>query len=219
MARPTKDKIKGSSDFLREWADFQREYDEIGPVLLPVSIGITDGIIDRHRMKSDDVAIRREALLREFEAHFSESEKQIGGAYSPAEFEKALDTYIKWFEGDEKESTDFALKPSPLDLRITRPVWIMFHAKHEAWKFSEHRQFSIENDRDDHRRNCVKICTLDDNNIFLMENRWRIVPLVMKYNLHVTITQNKAPDCKGEKCEKLFTDIIIDPGMSNQFPP
>lgn len=216
MARPTKQQITGDPEFLRSWADFQREYKGPGPVLLPVSIGIVDGRIDRHRMKSDDLALRRDALLNDFEDHFTNLPEHVPNEYSPSEFMNALDTYIKWFESDEKENP---LRPSPLDLRITRPVWILFHAHQDEWTFSKDRQFSVGNDRDDHMRNCVKICTLDNNNMFLMENRWRMVPLLMKYNLHVTITQNKDPVCVGEDCEKLYTDIIIDPGMNNQFPP
>lgn len=209
MARPTKDQIQGNPDFLRDWADFQRDYKGSGPILLPVSVNMVDGIIVRNRIKAGDLALQREKLLNDFEAHCSNLPGRIGGAYTLCDFKHIMDEYIKWFESDDKQNP---FKPSPLDLRITRPVWILFHADNDHWTFSEHRQFSVENDRDDHMRNCVKICTLDNNNMFLMENRWRIAPLRMKYNLHVTITQE-------ENGETLYTDIIIDPGLDNDHPP
>ena len=216
----TETHTEGNSEFLKNWKNFQRHFKGAGSILLPISFDIKDGKIVRNRITAKELSSLRTELINDFEAHYKTVNDEIAEDYSVSEFKTMLDEYIKWFEGggtsnitegsiDDSQKTT---RKNPLDLTIERPVWILFHTANKHWTFSEHRQFSVENDRNDHSRNCVKICTLMKNKMFLMKNRWRVAPLVMKYNLHVTITQQ-------ENGKDLYTDIIIDPGMNNDLPP
>ena len=205
MARPNKRKIIANDAYLKEWDEFQATHRSHVPILLPISISIEDGIISRDRIKSDEIALWRKQFLKEFKQHFADAEKHLGGAYSVETFETMLDDYIEAFASDADQGPRPA---SPLDFSITRPVWFLFHLPRENWTFTKSRQYSMENDRDDHLRNCEKVCTLDGNNFLLLSNNCRSAPKGLKYNLHVTIAQKE-----GRKT--LYTDIIIDPGMNN----
>ena len=205
MARPSKRKIKANANYLRSWDDYQNTHESKVPLLLPISINIKKGIIDRKRITSTKIAESRAAYLKEFKAHCDEYEKHLRGAYTYETLETMLDEYIRAFNDDSKQSS---LRPGPLDLVIKRPVWILFDLPRKNWAFSPHRQFSMENDRDDFMRNCTKVCTLDNNNVLLLSNSCQSAPKDLEYNLHVSIEQKM-----GRK--KGYTDIIIDPGMSN----
>lgn len=205
MRKPKKGDIKANAKYLKSWDDFQRNHKSDGPILLPISISIEDGIIQRHRIKSGDIAKMRKRMLSEFKKHCTQSKKFIDGAYCEGDFETMLDDYIQAFDSDNTQSER---PPSPLDFSIGRPVWFLFYLPRENWTFTKERQYSMENDRDDFQRNCEKVCTLDTGNILLLANHCRSAPKGLKYNLHVTIEQKE-----GRK--KLYTDIIIDPGMNN----
>lgn len=205
MARPAKTKIRANDDYLKEWDEFQKTFHSDVPLLLPISISIEDGIIARDRIKSDEIASLRDRFLKEFKRHCADAERHLGGAYSFETFETMLDEYIREFACDADQGPR---PPSPLDFKIYRPVWFLFHLPRENWTFTKSRQYSMENDRDDHLRNCEKVCTFDNYNFLLLSNNCRSAPDGLKYNLHVTITQK-------EGRETLLTDIIIDPGMNN----
>lgn len=205
MPRPSKPNISANDAYLKEWDEFQKTHESKVPLLLPVSISIEDGIIARDRIKSDDIAKLRKGFLKEFKSHCNVMEQHLGGAYSYETFETMLDEYIEAFECDSNQGPR---PPSPLDFKIGRPVWFLFHLPRDNWTFTKERQYSMENDRDDHMRNCEKVCTLDEGNFLLLSNNCRSAPKDLKYNLHVTITQK-------ERRRKLSTDIIIDPGMDN----
>jgi len=205
MKRPSKGDIRPNEDYLKEWNEFQRTHHSKVPVLLPISISIEDGIIARDRIKSDDMAEFRPALLKEFKAHCVDSDTSTGGAYGPADFETMLDEYIDAFS---KDSDQGPRPPSPLDFDIRREVWFLFHLPRKNWTFSKSIQYSMENDRDDFMRNCEKVCTFANNDFLLLANHCRSQPKGLKYNLHVTISQK-------ERRKTLRTDIIIDPGMNN----
>lgn len=205
MARPTKGSIKPNADYLKEWDDFQANHKTEGPILLPISVSIEDGEIARDRIKSGDIAKMKSSLMKDFKAHCKADGKKVDGAYSAEGFERMLDEYIEAFAADGSQGPR---PPSPLDFNISRPVWFMFQLPRKNWTFTDHIQYSMENDRDDFRRNCEKVCTLDDDHILLLANHCRSAPPGLKYNLHVTISQ-----IIGKKILK--TDIIIDPGMGN----
>lgn len=196
-------------DYLKEWDDFQENFETDSPLLLPISISIEDGIIARDRLKYDDISKMRSDLLAQFETHCSNCAKdktRIATPYCTVDFEKILDEYLSEFESDNDQGPR---PPSPLDFNISRPVWFLFYLPRENWTFSKHRQYSMENDHDDYSRNCEKICTLADERILILANHCRSKAKDLKYNLHITITQ------KNQKEKTLYTDIIIDPGMNN----
>ena len=207
MPRPSKPNISANDAYLKEWDEFQRTHQSQVPILLPVSISIEDGIIARDRIKSDELAKLRKSFLKEFKVHCKETEEHVGGAYCFETFETMLDEYIEAFSSDGDQGPR---PPSPLDFKIGRPVWFLFHLPRDNWTFTKDRQYSMENDRDDHMRNCEKVCTLDGGNFLVLSNSSKSAPKGLKYNLHVTITQKE-----GRK--KRSTDIIIDPGMDNEF--
>ena len=203
--RPTKGGIHANPDYLVEWEEFQKTHKSQVPLLLPVSVSIEDGVIARDRIKTGDIAKWRDGFLKEFKTHCDTHASQLGGAYDFGTFETMLDEYIAAFTDDAKQGPR---PPSPLDFKITRPVWFLFYLPRENWTFTKERQYSMEHDRDDHLRNCEKVCTLDNNNFLLLANNCRSAPKGLKYNLHVTIAQK-------EKRKTLYTDMIIDPGMDN----
>lgn len=206
MARPSKSDIKANEAYLN-WDDYQKTHKSKVPLFLPISINLKKGIIERHRIKSDDVGKSRKNYLKEFKIHCDTYKKHLGGAYKYETFKTMLDEYIKAFEDDTKQA---ALRPGPLDFTIKRPVWFLFYLPRTNWTFSPHQQYSMENDRDDHMRNCEKVCTLDDGNVLLLANNCRSMPENLKYNLHVTIEQKMGSGLG-------YTDIIIDPGMDNDI--
>lgn len=208
MARPAKVALRANPDYLKEWDEYQISHKSKVPLLLPISISIEDGIIARDRVKSPDIEKWRKGFLKEFKSHCKSAGKHLGGAYSYETFETMLDEYIEAFASDADQGPR---PPSPLDFKINRPVWFLFHLPRENWTFTEARQYSMEHDRDDHLRNCEKVCTFDDRNFLLLSNNCRSSPEGLKYNLHVTIAQK-------ERRKTLYTDIIIDPGMDNTPP-
>lgn len=205
MNKPTKGNLRANAEYLKEWDDFQRDHDGSGPILLPISVGIKDGKIARDRIKSDEIAAMRDALVEEFTAHCDNPGGYLDGAYDAEGFQRMLDDYITAFAADGSQGPR---PPSPLDFKINRPVWFLFQLPQDNWAFTDHTQYSVENDRDDFLRNFEKVCTLDNSNILLLANHCRSNPEGMKYNLHITITQQ-------EDGKTLRTDIIIDPDLDN----
>ncbi len=206
MGRPQKSSIKTNASYLKDWDTFQKKHPSKWPILLPLTVSIEDGIIARERIQSSEIAFMRDRLLAEFKQHCHNPGGYLENKYCPADFEKMLDDYIKFFHSDTKQGF---LPPSPLDLRMNRPVWILFKLPRKNWKFTKSRQFSTENDRDDFARNFEKITTLDKRNILLLANHCRSSPKNLKYNLHVTISQK-------QDGKTVYTDIIIDPGTINE---
>ena len=206
MARPiNKGGIEPNQDYLKEWDEYQRKSPSKKPILLPIAVSIEDGVLTRERIKSTDIAKKREDLLTEFKAHCKDPKGYLEDRYDVPDFQTMLDEYIAFFIND---SIQGAIPPGPLDLRVNRPIWILFYLPRDNWQFSEDRQFSTENDRDDFARNFEKITTFDNNNWLLLANHCRSSPENLKYNLHVTITQE-------ENGKTLKTPIIIDPGSRN----
>lgn len=206
MPRPqNKGEIVANQDYLKKWDDYQRKSKSKIPILLPISVDIEDGEIKRHRIKSMEIAALRTQLMMEFKAHCHNPDGYLESKYAAKDFQDMLDEYIAFFKGDTIQG---AVPPNPLDLQISRPVWILYVLPRKNWKFSKDRQFSTENDRDDFGRNFEKITTFDKNNMLLLANHCRSRPKGLKFNLHVTISQR-------ENGKTLKTPIIIDPGTDN----
>lgn len=205
MARPTKGNFEPNQAYLKEWDEYQLTSPRKKPILLPISVSLNKGVVTRFRIKSTDLAAKQEDLMKEFEAHCKNPDGYLEDAYTPSDFEEMLDDYIRVFSTDNKQSPFWQ---TPLDLKISRPVWILFHLPDSNIKFSQGRQFSTENDRDDFGRNFEKITTFEKNDWLLLANHCRSKPKGLKYNLHVTITQK----IDGVTMK---TPIVIDPGSDN----
>ncbi len=194
-----------NQDYLKSWDDYQSERRVktygYSPILLPIHININEnGEIARNRMTAGEVKKLYKACRGEFPGYVKQPHF---GCASPDDVFKDYVDYFSPIDGVEGPRP-----ASPLDLTVTRPVWNLFHLPRKNWKFSKHKQYSVENDPDDMTRNFEKICTLDNNNAVLISNRCRSNPKGLKYNLHVTISQREA--------RRLYrTDIIIDPMQDN----
>ena len=209
MARPPKGQIKANPKYLKEWDVFQKKHPSKKPILLPISISIENGLIERDRIKSGEIAAMRDSLLADFKKHCDNPDGYLEDKYKPTHFKTMLDDYIKAFASDNKEGP---LPPSTLDFQMNRPVWLLFHLPRKNWKFTKRRQFSSENDRDDFARNYEKITTLRKRDILILANHCRSSPKDLRYNLHITISQK-------QDRKTVYTDIIIDPGTNNDNRP
>jgi len=190
---------------MAEWDKFTNSHKRDHPVLMPIHVDIVDGEIRRSRMSAGEVKRLFKKCKDDFPFYMKREPKLFD---SPREiFEDYLDHFgpIDGVEGPDVLT--------PLDVNINQPTWMLYNLPRKNWKFSKQKQYSVENDYDDLCRNFVKICTLDNNNVLIMENRNRSQPKGLKFNLHVAINQ-KADG------QKMVTDIIIDPGSgTNPNPP
>lgn len=207
-----------NQSYLKRWDEYSAKRPRWHAILCPIYIDFDDdGKIMRRRMPAPDV--------REIQKHHAKEIPDIMRTH-PEFYENPdhiFDDYFIFFGPNDTGET--IAEPSPLDLKTDRPVWYLFYLEKEAWKFSEHVQFSTENDRDDIFRNYRTICTLNDRNGLLVENLCRSTPADLKYNLHFTIYQDPPASqnqSQSEPPKPMETHIIIDPGGGNQgtgFPP
>ncbi len=126
--------------------------------------------------------------MKEFKRHCHKPDGYLESKYLAEDFETMLDDYIKFFVTDTVQGI---IPSTPLDIKVNRPIWILYILPRRNWKFSKDRQFSTENDRDDFGRNFEKITTFDKNNMLLLANHCRSTPKGLKFNLHVTISQRE----------------------------
>jgi len=198
-------------EYLKSWDDYsaKRVTEDRGqtPILLPVHIDLNErGEIVRERMKSAEVKkLYAKCRKKDFPAYMKKAPKLFDRP------DDIFNDYLEYF--GPIDGVEGPGKPSPLDFNFKCHVWILFHLPKPNWKFSGHRQYSVENDMDDLTRNYEKICTMDDNNALLVSNRCRSNPKGLKYNLHVSINQT------SEDGKPMCTDIIIDPGSNNEMGP
>jgi len=197
--------VTPNQDYLQEWDEYQRDSKRTLPILLPISVNMKKGQIVRHRITAKKLSGLQKQLMTEFKAHCTSPPGELAQKYMAKHFEDMLDDYIDFFEDDFDEGP---VPPTPLDLKINRPVRSLYHLARKSWTFTEERQFSTENDRDDFGRNFEKITTFDNYNYLLLANHCRSTPKGLKFNLHITITQT-------ENKQTFKTPIIIDPGAGN----
>lgn len=204
MSRPDKKNLKPNQAYLKDWDEYQNDRPGSTPILLPVSVDINaDGELTRNRIKAGDVEALFAKCKSDLPKHLSNAE------INPHDAESIFADYIEYFK--EIDAAQGPV-PTPLDLSINKPVWLLFSLPRDNWTFTKGQQYSVENDRDDLLRNFEKICPLDDMNCLLLANRCRSNPEGLKFNLHVTISQMMG----GKKFE---TPIIIDPDMDNDVDP
>ena len=200
MPRPTKGNIKPNQAYLKDWDEYQKDRPGKTPILLPVAVDINEkGELTRNRIKAGDVETFFKKHAGDMPKHMSDKD------INPHDVKAIFDDYIAYFK--ELDAAQGPV-PTPLDLQIRGPVWILYVLPRKNWTFTKDCQYSTENDRDDLLRNFEKLCTLDDNNALLLANRCRSNPDGLKFNLHVTISQ-MVDDIA------MKTPIIIDPGSNN----
>lgn len=193
-----------NQSYLRDWDEFaESRQEQANPILLPISVDINeDGEISRERMRAPDV---KSLYIRNWEkdipSYIFDHPDRFGDAH------KVFREYIDYFA--DIDGAQGPGIPSPLDLAIKQPTWMLFYLPRKNWKFTVNRQYSVENDRDDLLRNFSKVCTMDDMNVLILSNSCLSSPKRLKFNLHVTVFQ----EVEGRHLE---TDIIIDPGTQNQ---
>ncbi len=203
---PRKDDLKVNQEYLKDWDDYQaarRQPEKINqtPILLPVIIGIgPNGELTRELMDYRAVEKLAAHLRRDLPDYM------FNRKLTPHDPETIFGDFIKYFKA--QGGSQGPRHPTPLDLSVSMPVWVLYSLKPKAWSFSKDKQYSTLNDRDDMRRNFEKIATMSKGKVLLLSNRRRCAPKNMKFNLHVTISQKT--DGKIMK-----TPIIIDPNQSN----
>jgi len=188
--------------YLKDWDDFADASTSKGPILLPIAVDINEhGELTRERIRAG--AIKELYIARkdqDFPAYLTEHPEKFPNPHL------IFRDYVEYFAAiDGAQGPGVA---SPLDLKIKRPVWMLFHLPRKNWKFTVNKQYSVENDRDDLLRNYAKVCMMDDMNVLILSNACLSGPEGLKFNLHVTISQEN----EGHAYE---TDIIIDPGTEN----
>lgn len=195
MPRPKKRNLKPNQAYLKNWDEYQKDRPGKTPILMPVAIDIDKGEIVRNRIKAGDIAALKPRLKRDLASYMFRKD------VNPFHPEAIFDDYIKYFKDMDAAQGPV---PTPLDIEISKPVWMLYYLPRKNWKFTKDRQYSTENDPDDITRNFEKIGTLNNRNYLLISNRCRSQPSNLKFNLHVTISQKM----DGVKME---TPIIIDP--------
>jgi len=198
--------ISANQDYLKSWDEYQlkavkeNQHRSI-PLLLPISVDIVDGCISRDRIKANIIQDIWKTYKSELPKFLFKEENRWGVPDPKVIFEN----YIAGFPQDFAQS---GLPPSPLDIHIEHPTWLLFHLPRENWTFCKGCQYSVANDSDDMSRNFEKVAMFGDRKFLILSNRHRSNPENLKFNLHVNIHQIQ--DGKD-----MWTDIIIDPGVGN----
>lgn len=219
--RLTRNMVRPNQDYLKEWDQYQLQHLNADanagkfsmPTLLPVVVGIENGIMVRDRMR-----------VPQLQTVMGNS----GALGSDTNVAAAVDSYIEYFVG--QDGSQSSTPPTPLDLSISRQTVKLFYLKHDNWTFTDHTQFSVDNVPQGVAKNKMfdVIGTVDnDRGLLVLDHNWSPKNLknfkhtkaddsemtkkqfAAKYNLHVSIFQ----ELEGQP---MRTDIIIDPwGDSN----
>lgn len=178
------------------WEHYSTTLPKWRPILKPANIYVGAQGLVQERMKAPEV----KDLLRDYSHDFPDYLMAGSWLYKHENPKKIFDHYINYFKKYDGDQAP----PTPLDISVDRPVWLLYNMAQPNWEFSENIQYSTANDTDDMTRNFEKVCTMKHNNALILSNRCRSNPRDLKFNLHVCVTQ-----------EAMKTDIIIDPGSSN----
>ena len=198
---PKKGELKSSKTYLQKWNRYQKDRPGRTPILLPIIVGINSkGEIRRELMRAPKVAALAKKLHADLPPYMFDRNLT---KYDPVAI---FDDFIEYFDSHFKQGP--LPVEGPLDLKVKKPVWLLYYFDQKAWKFSKDIQYSTVNDPDTLRRNFVKIATMENRNGLLLANRFRCGPKGLKFNLHATITQKT--DGRIMK-----TPIIIDPDQDN----
>jgi len=205
-----RNQIRPNQDYLQEWDEYQLKYLNAdmaagkvsdAPILLPIQVGIEDGIMVRDRIKVPQL----QTIMG-----------NAGGLESDTKVAAAVDSYIKFFV--DQDGSQSATPPTPLDMNIARHTMKLFYLKHDNWKFTDHTQYSVDNVPPGLAKTKMfdVLGTVDNGRGLLVHDHcwtWddegkgksaERKKFTKKYNLHVSVFQRQ-----GEA--EYRTDIIIDP--------
>jgi len=218
-----KSQIHTNQEYLKDWDEYQRDFlnskdfDLDNPdehaLLLPISVDIKDGIIDRHRIRTPQLS----DLLGDAKSLLDKESKW------------AVESYMEFFKPiDDQQS---GTPPTPLDIEVNSRVYMMFHLPRENWTFTDHTQFSVDNIAKGQLKDAYEVVgVFNDGHSLLVHNKnWQdpkakgnkpakvkgkapSKSFYAKYNLHVSIHQE-------QDGMDMRTDIIIDPGNNNNRRP
>ena len=218
-----KSQIHTNQDYLKEWDDYQLKFLNSEKfcldnplehaLLLPISVDIKDGIIDRHRIRTPQL----KGLL--------DNAKRLLDDDSTG----AIDSYVEFF--DPIDGQQSGSPSTPLDFDLNSRVYMLFHLPRKNWTFTEHTQFSVDNIAKGQLKDAFEVVgTFNEGHSLLVHNKnWQDPKVkgnkpakvkgkapsksfLAKYNLHVSIHQ-------VQDGEDMRTDIIIDPGSRNSRRP
>jgi len=201
MSAVKNEKTGGNQRYLKDWDEYSDSVaDKRQTLLLPITFGFNSkGGIIRERMTAPDV-----------KALYAKGRKDI-----PKDMFKYPDLlpnpddvvkhYLKHFNNDKNENFT---KPTPLDIRVKRPVLLLFGFYHDKWRFTEKAAYRMHNDAQDHTQNYYKVATLHARRGLMLHNRHYSDPAGMKLDLCVDVNQTI-------RRRKYTTPIIIDPGLGN----
>ncbi len=200
--------IRANQAFLKKWDEYQlgwlndENFNPKCPLLLPISVDIKGGIVERFRIKTNQV----NTLMDKAKG----LPKDVRVKRELFALKDICDHYEGGFPGDTSQS---GTPPTPLDFIINCPVVFLFHLPRDNWTFTERLQFSVDNIPAKGQSKAFKVLGTFDNGhgLAVLNKNW--IPkgektFRMKYNLHVTIAQT----IDGKD---MCTDIIIDPGTNN----
>lgn len=209
-----RNEIVANQDYLYDWDTYQLEYlnadanaGEVSsdPILLPIWVGIEDGVMVRNRIKVPQL----QSIMG-----------NAGELASDENVKAAVGSYMKFFE--RNDGSQSSVPATPLDLNIARHTVKLFYLKHKNWIFTDHIQFSVDNVPKGLAKNKMfKILgTIDGGRGLLVHDlcwtkddegkakKKEDLRFAAKYNLHVSVFQN-------QKGTEYRTDIIIDPWGNN----
>jgi len=203
----SRNQVRPNQDYLKDWDDYQllhlnadADAGKVSePTLLPVILGIKDGIIVRDRIK-----------VPQLQTIMGNS----GTLASDSNVAAAVDSYVDFFKA--QDGSQSATPPTPLDLNIARPTVKLFYLTHDNWTFTDHTQFSVDNVPNGIAKTKMfdVLGTIDGGRgLLVLDHNWtpnsdrgKNNKFAAKYNLHVSVFQG----------DDMRTDIIIDPfGNSN----
>jgi len=201
MSKAQNQLTKGNLPYLKTWDKYSDSVkNKRKTLLLPIKIDMVDGKFVRERMHAKKV-----------KELFSKGRKSISKDWfnNPKllpDPQKAVDHYISYFRSELSESADFN-PPSPLDIKVKRPVFLLYTFERDLWRFSDPVAYRVHNDMDDHTRNFFNVARMDDGRGLMLLNRHYCNPKGLKFDLCV--------DIKQKKYGRSVTPIIIDPGTNN----
>ena len=204
-----RNQIRPNQDYLETWDDYQLKHLNAdaaagkvsAPTLMPVMLGIKDGIVVRDRIKVPQLQT------------IMDKSRALAKNHDVA---SATKSYVEFFKG--QDGSQSSTPPTPLDLEIARPTVKLFYLLHENWTYTDHTQFSVDNVPPGVAKNKMfdVLGTVDngrgllvlDHNWTHHDNRKKEKHFAAKYNLHVSIAQKIGSEMGR-------TDIIIDPWGNN----
>ena len=192
---------KTNPSYLKSWDKYSNSVaDKRKTLLLPIKIGIENGIIVRERMNAKDVKLMYAKGRKDISNDWRSNPKLLPNP------DRAVDHYLKFFRSELNENP--LRPPNPLDLNVNRPVFLMVGLENKNWRFTKAAAYSVYNDMDDHTRNFFHVATMNSAKGLMLLNRHYSNPKGLKLDFCVDIKQTI-------NRRRMVTPIIIDPGWGN----